>query len=105
MNTCIRLIVMCCLAFILQQTSAQKVTGRVVDDNGSPLPYSNVIALSLPDSSFVAGVMTDVDGTFTFVPPVDGSLLRFSSVGYKTVFVERKNDVGTVVLAAEQRML
>lgn len=96
---------MFCLKFILQQISAQKVTGRVVDDNGNPLPYSNVIALSLPDSSFVSGVITESDGTFTFVPPVDGSLLRFSSVGYKTVFVERENDVGTVVLAAEQRML
>lgn len=77
----------------------------MVDAQGQPLAYSNVVALALPDSSFVSGVMTDADGTFAFVPPQNGSLLRVSSVGYKTVYVERKACVGTVVLAAESRML
>ena len=77
----------------------------VVDDDGQPLTYANVVALALPDSSFVSGVMTDDDGTFAFVPPQNGSLLRVSSVGYKTVYVERKDDIGTVVLAPESRML
>ena len=77
----------------------------VVDDDGQPLTYANVVALALPDSSFVSGVMTDDDGTFAFVPSQNGSLLRVSSVGYKTVYVERKDDIGTVVLAPESRML
>lgn len=105
MNTFIRLVALCCLAFASGHVVAQEVTGRVVDDDGRPLTYANVVALALPDSSFVSGVMTDAEGTFAFVPPQNGSLLRVSSVGYKTVYVERKDYVGTVVLAPESRML
>ena len=34
---------------------SQDVGGRVIDENGQPLPYVNVVLLSLPDSSFVQG--------------------------------------------------
>ncbi|MBR6138775.1 MAG: hypothetical protein IKQ12_04305 [Prevotella sp.] len=33
--------------------------GRVVDEKGEPMPYVNVVLLSLPDSAFVQGAMTD----------------------------------------------
>ena len=33
--------------------SAQTVSGKLIDENSQPLPYANVVLLSLPDSAFV----------------------------------------------------
>ena len=41
---------------LLTGAFAQSVlTGRVVDENQQPLPYANIVLLSLPDSAFVTG--------------------------------------------------
>ena len=37
----------------------QDFGGRVLDEKGEPMPYVNVVLLSLPDSAFVQGAMTD----------------------------------------------
>ena len=37
---------------------SQNVGGRVINENGQPLPYVNVVLLSLPDSAFVQGALT-----------------------------------------------
>lgn len=105
MKTKKRLSVLCCCALLAQSVAAQRVTGRVVDEGGQPLPYTNVVALSLPDSAFVAGVMTHDDGTFTLDTKGAGRLLRFSSLGYKTLYADRKADMGTVTLAAVTQVL
>ena len=38
---------------------SQDVGGRVINENGQPLPFVNVVLLSLPDSAFVQGAVTD----------------------------------------------
>lgn len=93
------------LALMPAVMAAQTVTGRVVDDKGQPLPFSNVVALSLPDSSFVAGVMTRDDGSFTLDAPAESRLLRFSLVGYKTVYADRSDNIGTVTMTSMNQML
>lgn len=105
MKTFTRLSALCCSLLFVQTMAAQKVTGRVVDADGQPLPYTNVVAMSLPDSAFVSGVMTGDDGTFTLDAKAEGRLLRFSSLGYKTVFVDVKANVGTVRLDAMTQVL
>lgn len=105
MKTFTRLSALCCSLLFVQTMAAQKVTGRVVDADGQPLPYTNVVAMSLPDSAFVAGVMTGEDGTFTLDAKDEGRLLRFSSLGYKTVFADVKANVGTVRLDALTQVL
>lgn len=105
MNTFTRFSALCCCALLAHSMVAQTVTGRVVDGDGRPLPYANVVAMSLPDSAFVAGVMTRDDGTFTLDAKGAGRLLRFSSVGYKTVFADVKGDIGTVRLDALAQVL
>ena len=45
--------------------SAQTVSGKLIDENSQPLPYANVVLLSLPDSAFVSGTISGEDGTFT----------------------------------------
>ena len=105
MKTITRLSALCCCAFFVHSVAAQTVTGRVVDGGGQPLPYSNVVALSLPDSAFVSGVMTADDGSFTLDTKGAGRLLRFSSLGYKTVYADRCDDMGTVRLEAVSQVL
>lgn len=85
--------------------AAQHVTGHVADEEGAPLAYANVVALSLPDSAFVAGAITSEDGTFAFDVPQQGQLLRFSSVGYETRYVQRAERMGTVTLHPYTDML
>ena len=38
--------------------SAQTVSGKLIDENSQPLPYANVVLLSLPDSTFVTGTIS-----------------------------------------------
>lgn len=105
MNKTIRLSALCGCLLTVQAMTAQTVTGRVVDGGGRPLAYANVVAMSLPDSAFVAGVMTADDGSFTLDLKDTGRLLRFSSVGYKTVYADPVADVGTVRLEALAQVL
>ena len=41
--------------------------GKVVDENGEPVPYANVAVLSKADSTVVCGAVTADDGTFNIV--------------------------------------
>ncbi len=38
------------------------VTGKVIDEQQQPVPYANIVLLSLPDSAFVAGRISNVKG-------------------------------------------
>ena len=66
----------------------QDVGGRVINMKGEPLPFVNVVLLSLPDSAFVQGSVTDEQGLFQIVSPEDGGLLKVSCMGYETLFVK-----------------
>lgn len=65
---------------------AQLVAGQVVDEEQRPLEFVNVVLLSLPDSTFVRGVVTDQDGRFSLLSEKSNGLIRFSSVGYATCY-------------------
>lgn len=62
----------------------QAVKGVVMGNGGEPLEYINVVAKSLPDSTFIAGVVTDREGAFSFESLPKNSCLSFSSIGYET---------------------
>jgi hypothetical protein len=66
---------------------SQDFGGRVIDEKGEPMPFVNVVLLSLPDSVFVQGAMTDEQGLFKIVTNVDEGLFKVTSVGYETVYV------------------
>ncbi len=56
---------------IIAFAETQDWSGRVIDEKGEPMPFVNVVLLSLPDSTFVKGGMTDDQGIFKIVtePP------------------------------------
>ena len=60
---------------------AVPVKGKVVDENGEPLPGVSVVL-----KGTTTGVATDINGEFTLlIPNPDGAVLVFSFVGMKTV--------------------
>ena len=69
------------------QAKTQDWSGRVIDEKGEPMPYVNVVLLSLPDSAFVQGAMTDEHGVFKIVTNVNNGVFKVSSVGYQTLYI------------------
>ena len=66
---------------------APDLTGTVLDENGEPMPFVNVVLLSLPDSTFVQGAMSDEQGHFHIQTLKNDGLLKVSSVGYETQYL------------------
>ena len=77
-------------AMMMTMTSFAKTqdwSGRVIDEKGEPMPYVNVVLLSLPDSAFVQGAMTDEQGMFKIVTDINQGLFKVTSVGYQTLYI------------------
>ena len=71
----------------------QDFGGRVLDEKGEPMPYVNVVLLSLPDSAFVQGSMTDEQGVFKIVTDIKQGLFKVTSVGYQTLYIKAGQDL------------
>lgn len=86
--------------------SAQTVSGKLIDENSQPLPYANVVLLSLPDSAFVNGTISGEDGSFTLEATSENQIVKISSIGYRTVYkpVSPAN-VGIVQLVSDAQQL
>lgn len=63
-----------------------KIRGTVQDEKtGTSLPFASIRLFSWPDSSFVSGEVSDLDGRFEINASAAGTyLLLFEFVGYKT---------------------
>ena len=74
-----------CYLILPLGVSAQTVKGKLIDENSQPLPFANVVLLSLPDSAFVNGTVSGEDGAFTLEATSENQIVKISSIGYKTV--------------------
>ena len=86
---------------------AQIINGKLVDEQNQPMPYANVVLLSLPDSAYVTGVVSREDGTFQLKNP-EGTerLVRISSVGYVTIYNRcAAGNMGTLQMQPNARLL
>ena len=86
-------------------TQAQTISGKLVNEENQPLAYANVILLSLPDSTFVSGAITDEKGDFRLMKDERGKLIRISSVGYLTLYKEVKENLGTIQMKPDAQLL
>lgn len=96
--------------FILTQTaflSAQSVAGKIINKDGAPLMFTNILVKKATDSSFVKGDIVKDDGTFMIKDlPFGTFFCEISLVGYtkklsrtfKFENVGEKNDVGNISL-------
>ena len=64
---------------------AQNITGRVVDENESPLAYANVI-VQRADSTYIDGTITDTTGRFSIAAHSDAIMVQVSFIGYETAY-------------------
>jgi TonB-dependent starch-binding outer membrane protein SusC len=70
-----------------------KITGKVVDDKGEPLPGASVTV-----SGTTNGTVTDIDGNYIIAVP-EGSTLIFSYIGFETlrVSVDNQNQINVTL--------
>lgn len=78
--------------------------GRVIDEKGKPMPYVNVVLLSLPDSAFVQGGVTDEQGMFRIVTDVNDGLFKVTSVGYQTLCIKAGHNL-TIQMKEDTQLL
>lgn len=73
-------IIFCSGRITAQET---RITGNVRDCNNDPIPYTTV---RLQETS--KGCITDNNGNFSFIGPIEGQTLIISSIGYHDVKIE-----------------
>lgn len=98
------------LIFIFLETtiglSAQKITGKLVDDKKQPLPYANIVLLTIPDSTFVTGTTSAEDGMFSLNATARNQILRISSIGYTTLYKKINSaNMGVIQIASDAQQL
>ena len=86
------------------QAKTQDWGGRVIDEKGEPMPFVNVVLLSLPDSAFVQGGMTDEQGMFKIVTDVNEGLFKVTCVGYETLYIKAGQDL-TIQMKEDAQLL
>ena len=103
---CYRLaaLVVAWMMVLAASAKTQDYSGKVIDEKGEPVAFINVVLLSLPDSVFVQGAVTDEQGAFRIVTNVSDGLLKLSSVGYETMFVKAANGL-TITMKEDAQML
>lgn len=97
------------LIFIMCLTTAtaqaQTTRGRVTNEQAEPLAYVNVVLLSA-DSTYINGVTTSDDGTFSIAAPQDSCLLKISCVGYEARFISaRRGNLGDILMKPDSHTL
>ena len=95
---------MMCLMVIA--STAQDISGRVIDEQAKPMPFANVVLVSRADSAFIAGTMTKDDGTFSISTDIQDGLLKVTSVGYTTKYLDaRTGNVGDIQMQPDTKEL
>lgn len=88
------------------QKAEHKLTGRIIDGHGIPVPYANISLLAPKDSCFITGGVSNENGDF--VIPCDASevIVRVTYVGYRTLtFLTKPRDVGTLQMKEDRTTL
>ena len=95
---------MMCLVAIA--STAQDISGRVIDEQAQPMPFANVVLVNRSDSAFIAGAVTKDDGTFSINTDKQDGLLKVSSIGYITKYIDaRQGNVGDILMQPDTQTL
>ena len=94
------------LAVAITTAAAATFTGTVVDEQGQPFAFANVVLLNPTDSAFVAGTMTDDAGAFSLSAQQSSAIVKISYIGYETKCVNATaGNLGTIQLQPGATML
>jgi len=95
-----------CVSLSLQAQTI--LTGKLIDAHSQEqLPFANVVLLQAADSTFIKGVISDVNGSFEMELPQTGKYsLRISYLGYESKTIDvRQNDMGIIELTPNAQLL
>lgn len=95
---------MICLVAVT--STAQSISGCVIDEQAQPMPFANVVLVNRADSAFIAGTVTKDDGTFSISTDIQDGLLKVTSVGYTTKYLDaRTGNVGDIQMQPDTKEL
>ena len=101
-----RLILFSMMCLMAIASTAQDISGRVIDEQAQPMPFANVVFLNRSDSAFIAGAVTKDDGTFTIETDRNNGLLKVSSIGYIIRYIDaRQGNVGDILMQPDTQTL
>ena len=75
--------------------------GKVVDAQGEPVAYANVVVLSKADSTVLCGTVTAEDGTYNIMTGENDGIMMVAMLGYQTVYM---SPVDGAVIALKEDM-
>ena len=85
--------------YMSSQQPAKKITGKVTDQSGVPIPGASVVL-----KGTTTGVITDVTGNFSINSIPENTILQFSFVGMKSQEINVGNK-GTINVAMEEETI
>src|SRR5258706_432670 len=90
-----------CLAAFSSLAQNRTITGKVIDEDGKPLPGVTIRVLST-----TLYTITKPDGIFSLTVPTDANQLQFSSVGYanQTVNIQGLNTISVSLVSAAKSL-
>lgn len=101
-----RLILFSMMCLVAIASTAQNISGRVTDEQTQPMPFVNVVLVNRADSAFIAGAVTKDDGTFSIATDKQDGLLKVSSIGYITRYIDaQQGNVGDIQMQPDAQML
>lgn len=82
------------------------LTGKIIDEQGEPVPFANVVLLSVGDSAVISGGVSNESGVFVVPYEPTKIIAKVSYVGYKTVYrTYNSEEAGTIRLQPDTRTL
>lgn len=93
------LLLIASLFFLIANTNAQKISGKITDATGKPQEFVNVMLMHIPDSTMKKGAVTETDGSFSLDHIdagryyINASFVGFKNSSTKTFSFDAKNDL------------
>ena len=101
-----RLILFSMMCLVAIASTAQDISGRVIDEQAQPMPFANVVLVSRADSAFIAGAVTKDDGSFSIATDKQDGLLKVSCVGFIIRYIDaRQGNVGDIQMQPDNQTL
>jgi hypothetical protein len=86
MKTILALLTLTIFLTSFAQAQSGMIKGELKDNQGTPLPYSNVVVYQSSDSSLLTGSITDAEGKFNINVKYGDYYIKISAVGYASYF-------------------